>query len=59
MNLLARRKIGGLINRRSYERMSKPRLRRIELDELRRDGGREGVEFDAPASNTSPARKIS
>src|SRR5262249_34455993 len=48
VNLLARCKVGDLINRGSYERVSTPHLGYIEHDQLGRDGGREGIN-----SNTS------
>jgi hypothetical protein len=48
VNPLARCKVSDLMNRGSYERVSKPRLRYIELNQLGRNGGREGIN-----SNTS------
>jgi hypothetical protein len=47
MDPLARCWAGGLVDRRSYQRVSEPHLRCIEINEFRRDGGRQSINSDA------------
>gem|GEM_PF-6591078 len=46
MNPLARCNVGGLMDRGSHERVSKPNLHCIEIDQLGGGGGRKGVDSD-------------
>ena len=48
VNPLARCNVGGLMDRGSYKRVSKPHLHCIEIDQLGGDGGRKGVNSDVP-----------
>ncbi|MGY3119584.1 hypothetical protein ACVWXQ_003521 [Bradyrhizobium sp. S3.14.4] len=48
---LAGRRVGGLVHGGANERMPKPHLRPVDLDELRSDRGRDGIDTHALAQH--------